>query len=190
MINRKNQKKIIKLLILIFTLMFLLKLITFTISRYESLGEGNTNIEVAFFVIKKDFQEMTLNLEEIIPRDEPYVYNFTISNKEGDNMCETDMEYDLILRTTTNMPLEYELYMNQSYQDADATSIIKKNEIIKDADGTYFSKITTQTENFSYKEEKTNTYELVVYFPSIYNTTNYQDLIDMIEISINARQVI
>lgn len=159
-------------------------------SKYESRATAKSNIEVAFYVINKDYQNMSLNLDSLFPRDEPYIYTFSISNSDGTNMCETDMEYDLAIRTTTNLPIEYELYMNEKYNDSGATSIIKTNEITQDSDSTYFRVITTNTETFTYKEEKTNVYQLVLRFPKKYNTINYQDIIEGIEITVNSRQII
>ena len=100
------------------------------------------------------------------------------------------MEYDLKIRTTTNLPLEYRLYSNQNYNDTDALNIITSDEITQDEDGTYFRIIKTNTESFSYKEKKENIYQLVVYFPQKYNTINYQDIIEGIEISVDSKQVI
>lgn len=188
--NKKLAKKIVKILILLLSLILLIKLISFTLSRYESGANANPNIQVAFYVINKDYQNMNLNLDSLFPSDDPYVYNFSISNTEGTNTCETDMEYDLTIRATTNLPIEYELYMNENYNDAGATNIIKANDIIQDNDSTYFRKMTTDTETFTYTKKETNVYQLVLYFPKKYNTINYQDIIEGIEISVNSRQVI
>ena len=188
--NQKIAKKIVKLLILLLSLILLIRLISFTFSKYESRASTNPNIEVAFYIINKDYQSMSLNLDSLFPSDEPYVYTFSISNTDGTNMCETDMEYDLTIRTTTNLPIDYELYMNENYNDSGATSIIKTNEVIQDEDGTYFRVITTEPENFTFAKEEVNIYQLVLNFPKKYNNINYQDIIEGIEISVNSKQVI
>lgn len=188
--NRKIAKKIIQILILILSLLLLVKMISITLSRYQSSANGNPNIQVAFYVIQKDFSTMTLNLDSLFPRDEPYVYTFSIANTNGVKMCETDMEYDLQIRTTTNLPITYELYMNENYDASGATNIIKSNEIIQDEDNTYFRMLKVDTQNFTHTQEKTNIYQLVIYFPAEYNTIDYQDIIEGIEISVNSKQVI
>lgn len=188
--NRKIAKKITQILILLLSLLLLAKIISITLSKYQSSASGNPNIQVAFYVINKDYSTMTLNLDSIFPSDEPYVYTFSISNTNGEKMCETDMEYDLQIRATTNLPITYELYMNQNYNDSEATSIIKTNEFVQDEDQTYFRVITTETQNFTYTQEQTNVYQLVINFPAKYNTIDYQDVIEGIEISVNSRQVI
>ena len=39
-----------------------------------------------------------------------------------------------------------------------------------------------------YREPKTNRYELVVYFSGQYNTINYQDIIELLEITVESKQ--
>lgn len=184
------KKKVVKLLILLLTLILLIRVLTVAFSKYQSKATTNPNIQVAFYVINKNYEKMSLNLDSLFPSDEPYIYNFSISNTNGEKMCETDMEYDLIIRTTTNLPLTYELYKNQNYNDSGATNIIKTNDIVQDENKTYFRIISVETENFSYTTKKTNLYQLVVHFPKKYNTINYQDIIEGIEITVNSKQII
>ena len=165
-------------------------MISFTYSKYESRANTKPNIIVAFYVLNKDYQSMNLNLDELFPREEPYIYTFSISNTKGQKRCQTDLEYELSIKTTTNLPITYELYKNQNYNDDNATSIKKTDEIIQDEDGTYFRIITTETESFSFREDETNIYQLVVHFPQEYNTINYQDIIEGIEITVNSKQII
>ena len=190
--KKKNEvrKRIIKLLILVFVLILLIKMISFTYSKYESRANTKPNIIVAFYVLNKDYQSMNLNLDELFPREEPYIYTFSISNTKGQKRCQTDLEYELSIKTTTNLPITYELYKNQNYNDDNATSIKKTDEIIQDEDGTYFRIITTETESFSFREDETNIYQLVVHFPQEYNTINYQDIIEGIEITVNSKQIL
>ena len=119
--------------------------------------------------------------------------------KTGTDTAEIDLTYDLTIRTTTNLPLTYSLYMNQEYTDAGATSIIRSNNVAQDEDGTYFRTITTDTQDLLYRTPKTNSYQLVVKFPLSYtdpntNTTTsykvekYQDIIEAIEIKVESRQ--
>ena len=190
--KKKNEvrKRIIKLLILVFVLILLIKMISFTYSKYESRANTKPNIIVAFYVLNKDYQSMNLNLDELFPREEPYIYTFFFFFTKGQKRCQTDLEYELSIKTTTNLPITYELYKNQNYNDDNATSIKKTDEIIQDEDGTYFRIITTETESFSFREDETNIYQLVVHFPQEYNTINYQDIIEGIEITVNSKQII
>lgn len=119
--------------------------------------------------------------------------------KTGTDTAEIDLTYDLTIRTTTNLPLTYSLYMNEEYDDAGATSIIRSNNVAQDEDGTYFRTITTDTQDLLFRTPKTNSYQLVVNFPlsytdpntnttTSYNVEKYQDIIEAIEIKVESRQ--
>lgn len=187
--NKKLKILYTKLVILILCFLILMRIVTLVLSKYESQANSIANVDIAFYLLKEDYKKMTLNLDSLFPQNDAYVYTFTIGNQEGEKIAEIDMVYDLTIRTTTNLPLTYELYENQLYTDSGATNIIKTNNIEQDEYGTYFRIITTETENLNYKEPKTNTYQLVIHFPANYNTINYQNIIEAIEINVNSHQV-
>ena len=189
-LNKKNKRLYAKLIVLILCLCILLRIFTLVFSKYESSSQSIANVDVAFYLLHEDYKTMTLNLDSFLPRDEAYVYDFAIGNQNGEEKAEVDLEYELTIRTTTNLPLTYKLYMNEKYDTNGATNIIKENEIYQDEDGTYFRKMTTEKVELKYTEPKTNTYELVVFFPSNYNTEEYQDIIEAIEINVNGQQII
>lgn len=188
MINKKIKILYGKLIILIMCLIIILRLFTLILAKYESESTADTQVDIAFYLFKEDYQTMTLNLGSLLPKDNAYVYSFSIANQDGNQTAEIDLTYDLTIRTTTNLPLTYNLYMNQDYTDNGATDIAVTNEIEQDEDETFFRTITTQTEELKYREPKTNSYQLVVHFPSNYNTDNYQDIIEAIEIKVESRQ--
>lgn len=187
--SKEKKRLYAKLLILVVCLFIVLRIFVLIWSRYESEATSNANVDIAFYLLNEDFQEMTLNLAEIFPQDNAYVYTFSIGNEEGEKTAEIDLSYDLKIRTTTNLPLTYSLYMNQDYEDENAINKIETNEIEQDEDGTYFRTMTTETETLFYKEPKTNVYQLIVHFPANYNTIEYQDIIEMLEITIDSRQL-
>lgn len=98
------------------------------------------------------------------------------------------MLYNLTLKATTNLPIKYELYMNQNYNDANAKNIITSDTTEKDDDGTYFKTMIVDTETLEFANPKTNVYNLVINFPENYNTENFQDIIEMIEIEVESKQ--
>ena len=103
---------------------------------------------------------------------------------------ETDMEYTLKIRTTTNLPLEYKLYMNQSADNANSDDIIEIPIITQDEDATYFKQLVEDKKEFPYTQGYTNTYTLVIEFPEEFKGIEYQDIIECIEISIDSKQII
>ena len=189
MTSKKNRRILFKIIIFILGLLVATRLFVLVLARYESISNSKANVDMAFYLLKDDYKTMTTNLDSLLPQDDAYIYNFSIGNEDGEQRAEVDLEYELTIRTTTNLPLIYELYMNQNYKDANAQNIIKENNIKLDDQGTYFRTITTDKVNLSYKTGTTNLYQLVVYFPKNYNTENYQDIIELIEITVNSNQV-
>ncbi len=187
--NKKTKRLYAKLVILILCLIIVIRIFMLVLSKYESQANANANVDIAFYLLKEDYKTMTLNLASLFPQNNAYVYTFSIGNQDGTKTAEIDLKYDLTLRTTTNLPLTYDLYMNEEYNQAGAESIIKTNTIDKDEDGTYFRTMTTETQNLEYKNPKTNIYQLVIYFPENYNTENYQNIIEALEITVNSEQV-
>lgn len=188
--NKKTKRLYAKLIILILCFCILVRIFTLALSKYRSEADSIAEVDIAFYLLSEDYKTMTLNLDSLFPQDNVYVYTFSIGNQEGKKKAEVDIEYELSLRTTTNLPLTYKLYMNEEYNKKDAKDIIQSNEIYLDEDGTYFRKMTTQKMELKYTEPTTNIYQLVISFPSNYNTENYQDIIEAIEISIDGKQII
>lgn len=187
--NKKLRRLYEKLIILVLCLLIIARIFVLVLSKYESISDSYANVDIAFYLFKEDYKTMTTNLASILPQDNAYVFEFTIGNEDGIEIAEVDLEYELTLRTTTNLPLTYELYMNQQYTDEGATNIIKENAVALDEYGTYFRTMTTDKITLPYTQGTTNLYQLVVYFPANYNQENYQDIIELLEITVNAQQV-
>lgn len=189
-----RTRRRLKLLVVILILMLAYKILFNSYSLYESEANSTADIDVAFFLLKDEYFTKDIALEDMVPGGDPQKCEFSVSNYYLDDdgneiVSETDMEYTLKIRTTTNLPLEYKLYMNQSSDSSDANDMIEIN-LTKDEDDTYFYKLVEDTREFSYEEGHTNTYTLVVSFPEEFKSIEYQNIIECIEISIDAHQII
>ena len=189
MINRRKNKLIAKSILTFIMLIIAIILINKTLSKYESSSISDVGVDVAFYMLKEDHMSMNVALPEIVPSDVPYVYTFSIGNNDNKNRTQTAIEYDLEIITTTNLPLQYELYINKNYNEAGAVNIINGNDVVQDEDGTYFRHISTLTKTFGYKQDETNIYYLVVYLPKQYDSIDYQNVIESMEIIVNSRQI-
>lgn len=187
--NKKIRILYSKLIILILCFLIIARIFVLVLSKYESISNSYANVDIAFYIFKEDYKTMTVNLASLLPQNDEYIFDFSIGNEEGGEIAEVDLEYELTLRTTTNLPLTYELYMNEQYTDGGATNIIKENTVAVDEYGTYFRTMTTDKITLPYTQGKTNLYQLVINFPANYNTENYQDIIELLEITVNAHQV-
>ena len=132
MANKKLRRLYMKLVILVLCLLIIARIFVLVLSKYESISDSYANVDIAFYLLKEDYKTMTINLAELLPQDNAYTFEFSIGNQAGEDIAEVDIEYELTLRTTTNLPLTYDLYMNQKYTDTGATSIIKENKVEKD----------------------------------------------------------
>ena len=188
--HNKKTRLYIKLILLILCLIVIIQIFSLTISRFQSESESDADIDIAFYLVKEDYKSMNLNLGRIVPRDEPYIYTFEITNEENGQVAETDLEYSLEIKTTTNLPLIYRLYKNEDYTDDNSRNIIISDTNEKDEDGTYFKILRTNNETFTHSEPVSNIYTLLIYFPSEYNSEEYQDIIDAVEINVDAKQII
>lgn len=191
MFSKKKFVLLNKINILIIILLILIKLLPITLSRYESEKTGNIDTNIAFYLLKTDYQTQRIKLTSLSPSDEPYIYSFKIMNYQDDTNGDVDIEYYLSLKTTTNLPLRYELYMNEDYQDSTATNLITDDntKIEKDDSETYFKTITLDKEIFHYIEPKENTYTLLIYYDKSNDNPIYQDNIDSIRIIVESKQI-
>ena len=56
--------------------------------------------------------------------------------------------------------------------------------------GTYFNVMKTNKEIFNYKDNKTNSYKLKVKFPKVYDSFDYQDIVEAIFLEVDSKQLI
>lgn len=189
--KRKKEKNNLSIVITLFiVLLVLIIIIPFSFSRYESSGESNLANAVAYYVLETSYQYLDVKIPNLSPRVEPYVYNFTVSNYKDGKRAELSLEYDLTVKTTTNLDLTYELYLNENYQSSSAQNIIVSNEIIQDEYDTYFRNITSPRQYFDYRYNETNSYSLIIYFDESFKGSEYQDIIESIYIIIDSRQIV
>ncbi len=190
--RRKNRKKLYTFII---TFLVMDLIVTFTLfnvsnARYESNAVSETELDVALFALAEN-DDYYITLNKMVPREDPYVYRFSISNTDPNGtLTDVKMQYDLKIITTTNLPLEYELYKNQNYLSSSAINRINEDIIAEDADGTFFRTLTTDREVFGYNAVATNNYTLLVYFSEDNTDSIYQDLIESIQINIDAKQLV
>ena len=190
MLDKKKLRKSLLILLLIAIIIVAIILIRKTLARYETTATSEKDVDVAFWIIDNSFKSDRLLLKDIYPSDTSFDYTFTVSNFEASpdgnikKRAETDLTYELVLTTTTNLPLEYQIERN-------GQNCIKSQEIVTDDDGTFYKKITLETFEMLQSEDITDTYAIKVKFPKENNTNaQFADLIEYIKIDLNARQTL
>lgn len=183
-------KRRIKLVMAIFVLLLVHRIVFNSFSLYESNASTSANIEVAYFLLADTYEVQTIMLDDMQPGDtkevDIAVSNYYVDETGQEVISETDMEYTLGLRTTTNLPLEYSVYLNQ---DSESGTDIVQMDTIQDEDDTYYYQLVEDTREFSYETGQTNTYTLQITMPEEYNNVEYQDVLECVEVVVDGQQI-
>lgn len=184
----KRRLKISFKIIIAFSFLFLVLLIVpNALARYQSIASSNANVDIAFYIISSSMQTENLVMRDIGPSTEPYIYTFSVSNFKDEKRLETMAKYKIKITTTTNLPFTYELYK----QDGTELNNISLGETInQDSDGMYLRNIETAEYEFGYTTDETDIYQLYIYYPTGYDTYEYQNMVENISINIDSKQVL
>ncbi len=183
-INKTKFLFFFKYIAIFLLVVFIINIMEITYSKYSSSANGDAAANIAFFIVDVGTYENTISLNNLEPSNNDYIYKFTVNNFKNNKRTNVKLDYNLEFVTTTNLPLTYKIYKEGT------NNIITSNEIIQDGD-MYFNKLNTnEAGSFSYEENQTEEYTLVVNFPITYNDKpdEYQGLIDSFMIKINATQ--
>lgn len=157
---------------------------------YNSKNDLILDIQTAMYVIDEGEMTFNIDLEKIIPSDETYVYAFSVSNYNETSESDVDLEYELSMETTTNMPLSYKLYYGT--YNKDNADIIVSRELKQDEDDCWYNVFEVAGKReFTYKEKRTDNYYLVIDFPLAYKyNLEYSDAMENIQVIIKSKQIL
>ncbi len=188
-INVKDFKKYVFFSILLVVTIIALSSIDLTKARYENETDIRIKPTLAFFIVDVESQTGQVKLEGMVPSATPYLYSFNVSNFKGNKHANVDLTYSIEIITTTNMPLNFTIYKgnvnNGNEVDSDTTTT--------NDDGVYFRHLVINDVNtMLYTQNVTDTYILSVEYPLTYkvNADDYAGIIDLVDIKINAEQVV
>ena len=182
---KKNFRFIIIILLIIIIVMS-----SYIMSKYRSESLSETLIDIAYYVIDVGVQTNSLLIGEIKPQTEKYEYRISVSNSKNGKNAETSLEYTMQIKTTTNLPLIYDLYLEDDYNNKTLVTQIVTSELIRDTDGVYYKKMTTNQKEMPLGQ-KTDRYILTVEFPENFGTqSDYSNIAELLEITIDSKQKI
>lgn len=182
--RRKKRKEYSKKLLLLIVLVLFVLVINKTFSRFSSSGKSVAGVDVAFYILEEKTMSENIVLRDIQPGLKED-YTFSIANNDGTIISETAMQYTIAIRTTTNLPLEYKIYKN-----GEESAGIKENKITKDENGVYYRIINFQEERFGIENKEENIYKIEITLPGEYNESKYQNILETIELTVDAKQII
>ena len=191
MMNRFDGKRLkisLTLMFLVIMLMFCMNLDVFTISRYETVVSSTNHLTTAIYLLNDEYQTVSVRLPDVVPDNGQYAYTFSVSNYNGNNHSDTNLKYKVHIRTTTNMPIEYDLFNTLDYEEEE--SCVVTNEVLPDGDGTIFRHIYSGEKRMLYSDDEIEYYTLLFTFPDDYKDYVYNGLVDYIEINIESSQIL
>lgn len=186
--NILELKKYLVLSVIILIAVILLSKVEITEAKYETENSTAITPNFAFFIVDVSTQSASLMLDNIVPRSQPYIYTFQVSNFKGVKKANVDLTYSIELISTTNLPLNIELYKGNNTSTSNYTETVTTN-----SDGVYFKHLLFGSiSTMGHDARHTETYTLLVEFPSSYmNEANgYAGVIELIDIEIRAEQVV
>ena len=196
MIDKKRLKKSLIIISLIIIIIFATIQIRNTLARYETVTTGQVDVEAAFWIVESNFESKTIIIDDIYPSEESFKYTFAVSNFNDTRSAETDLDYEILLTSTTNLPLSYEIVkvIKEGEIETEKPCIVEE-ELYQDTDNTVFRKFRLETEanalKMAHENDITDTFRIKVTFPQENSTTpEYADLIESIKLDLTAKQVI
>ncbi len=188
--DKKKFKFNFKIILLFLFLVLAANVIGVAYSRYESNANVYTEANVAYFIVDQGTQSRTITLDGLEPSDDPYIFTINVYNYDDNKRCDVNLHYSISLKTTTNLPLQYQVIRNETYSSA-ATNISDADSVISDDDGMYYNEFVDNDEYaFTISSNQIDQYSIIVNFPSQYKTdaNKYQGLIDLVTFTIHAEQ--
>lgn len=163
--------------------------ISFTYAKYQREAISVAPIEYALYLLDINHITESIKIENIKPSNDSYIYGFSISNFKYGDRLETNLEYTLTIKSTTNLPLEYRLVINQDANTYTGNDFVS-DEIVQDEYGTYYRVMKAGEKYFTFTDNQTNYYYLVVNFPIDYIDSKYQDISEFLIIEVDSKQIV
>lgn len=175
-----------KVLIIIFAVLIATFSAGITYSMFRSDIKLNSDDQkIAKFVVNAEsLDELNISLVDLVPGSSKE-YNFSVSNTLTTNISDVTIQYELIIKTYHFVPITIELY---KIEDKNESLILDCNET--DFKRNELNELTCKSNKYELAHTNTNmdNYKLKVTFPIEYNSLEYSDLVDYINIELNSSQ--
>jgi hypothetical protein len=189
--DKKKFLLVSKLIFILVAIVLITNISGKTYTRYESEADISANANVAFFVVEQGLYENHIYIDGLVPSSQPKYYRFYVTNVKDEKRADVDLTYTIKFETTTNLPLQYEIIRNQTFEETH-TNIITSTTQRQDENDVYYKIYnTTGSRSFSHTQDEVDEYVMKVVFPLSEKDKPdaYQGVIEMFSIIINASQV-
>ena len=161
-------------------------------AKYEIRAKVNANIDKALYIFEDNKMAFNLETDGIMPRNESYTYTFSVSNYNASKHSDVDLNYQVKVRTTTNLPITVSMYRNELPTAAGATNIFHSPTTHQDEDDAWYRLYETNDNyEMDYEDDVTDVYTMVINFPANYSSNSaYANYLESIEIILESQQII
>ncbi len=187
--NKKTLKRSLLFSLIVMLLIITIAAFDLTQARYETATEVRIEPDLAFFIVDVESQTGQIKLESMLPSTTPYLYTFNVSNFKDTKKANVDLKYSIEIITTTNMPLNYKVYKGTNT----TSNKVSNDYFVTDDNGMYYRHLViNDVSYFNYNQRQTDVYTLWVEYPIEYKAypKEYAGIIDLVDIKINAEQVV
>ncbi len=172
-----------KVLIVLFTLALLLFSSGITYSIFYSNTNGMVDQKIAKFVFDaQKLDSLSLEIDDLYPGSSKE-YLFSVSNNYQTTKSDVTLEYQISIKTYHFMPLVIELYKIEDNEilllTCDETSSRNQDKELV---------CNSSIQQMNYDQEILDNYKIKLTFPSSYNTLEYTDLVDFLDVEIKSWQ--
>lgn len=199
--DKKRFLLVSKLVFVFVAIIGIINIVGKTYSRYESDVDLSAGANVAFFIVDQGTYESSISLTGLTPSANPKYYTFYVANYSTEGKrADVDLTYTIEFETTTNLPLQYEIIRNQTYEGTH-TNLLGTPMLRQDANNVYYNRYTnSNTYSFNHLSSEVDEYILKVVFPLTNGdpqnlieytkkSDDYEGMVELFSIIINATQV-
>ena len=174
-----------KVLIVLFALALLLFGSGITYSIFYSEAGGIVDQKIAKFVFDaQKLDNLSLTIDDLYPSSSKE-YLFSVSNNYQATKSDVTLEYQMTIKTFHFMPLVIELY---KITDNNEELLLTCNEEQFSRNQENELVCNSAVQQMAYDEEVLDNYKIKVTFPAEYNTLEYTELVDFLDVEIKSWQ--
>lgn len=169
------MKHRVLIILILFCLIICFTGVTYSLFNYEvSFSTGNMKIAEFIFETKRT-DRIQLDFTDLKPGDTKE-FNFEVSNTRNNIITNVTTQYRITIKTFHFMPLLIELYKDEDVVMTCDESYSRNtdNALVCNSDSWELSHNSSETDNFKIK----------VSFPEKYNSYDYTELVDYIDLDI------
>ncbi len=172
----------------LFTAFYLLRI---AYARYETNAKLKADVMKALYIFEAEKLQFNLESEGIIPSANPYTYKFSVSNFKDSKRSEIDIEYNLTVKTTTNLPISVAIYKLDSNNNK-GPNLVTGAVVKQDEDDSYYRLYKVpNTYNMLFANNVTDYFQIEISFPLAYKENmDYEHAIENVDVILESKQMV